>query len=202
MKLYYSPGACSLAPHIALCEAAIPHQLVKVDLKAHTLENGGDFYAVNPKGYVPVLELDDGQRLTEVPVVTQYIADRKPESGLAPAAGTMERYRLQEWLNFVTAELHKSLGSMFNPAMSEDWRKVVKERAGERLRFLSGALEGKRFLMGERFTIADGYLFTVLNWMKFFEMTLDPWPVVKDHFERVGARPKVREALQAEGIGG
>ena len=200
MKLYYSPGACSLSPHIALREAGIPVDLVKVDTKTHTFDGGGDFYSVNGKGYVPVLELDDGERLTEGPAIVQYIADRKPEAGLAPKPGTMERVRLQEWLNFLTSEIHKGFSPLFSPDTPEDYKSVAKKRLAARFDWLSKQLDGKEFLAGSRFSVADGYLFTLLGWIPFVGMRLEDWPVLKAYRERISARPAVREALKAEGL--
>ena len=200
MRLYYSPGACSLSPHIALLEAGLPFTLEKVDLKDKKLASGGDYNGVNGKGYVPALQLDNGQTLTEGPAIVQYIADQKPAAGLAPAAGTMERYRLQEWLNFITAELDKSMGSMFNPAQTPEWKDAVKATLSKRLDWLSRQLEGKQYLMGEKFSVADGYLFTVLNWAPMVGFDLGRWPVIGQYAARVGQRPKVVEAMKAEGL--
>ncbi len=200
MKLYYSPGACSLSPHIVAREAGIAIDLKKVDLKAKKLANGSDYNAVNPKGYVPLLELDNGQRLTEVPVIVQYLADQKPASGLAPMAGTMERYRLQEWLNFIASELHKTWGAFFNPKIGGDWKQATLDRLGLRLDYLAKQLDGKQYLMGERFTVADAYAFTILNWAGMTGVDLGRWPGIKAYHARVAARPKVQEALKAEGL--
>lgn len=199
MKLYYAPGACSLSPHIALVEAGLPFTLEKVDLQSKVAASGEDFGKVNSKGYVPALVLDDGQVLTEGTAIIQYVADQAPEAGLAPAAGTMGRYRLQEWLTFISTEMHKSLGSMFNPAQSPDWRKAVEATLAKRLDWLSGQLVDKEYLMGA-FSVADGYLFTVLNWEGFVGFDLSPWPVLKSYVARVRTRPKVMEALRAEGL--
>ncbi len=200
MKLFYTPGACSLSPHIALLEAGLPFTLQKVDLKSKKLESGDDFNGVNGKGQVPVLELDDGNRLTEGPAIVQYIADQKPATGLAPAAGTMERYKLQEWLNFITSELHKGLGSMFNPAQTPEWKEAVKTTLGKRLDWLSTQLTGKQYLMGDQFSVADAYLFTILSWAKPLGVDLSKWAVVEQYLARVGARPKVVQAMKAEGL--
>lgn len=200
MKLFYTPGACSLSPHIALREAELPHTLVKVDLKNRTLESGGDFSSVNGKGYVPALQLDSGDILTEGPAIVQYIADQKPSAGLAPAAGTIERYKLLEWLNFITSELHKGMGSMFNPAQTPEWREAATATLSKRLDWLSKQLAGKQYLMGDRFNVADGYLFTVLGWANLVKFDLSNWPVIQDYAARVGARPKVVEAMKAEGL--
>jgi glutathione S-transferase len=200
MKLYYSPGACSLSPHIALLEAGLPHDLAKVDLRTHRTADGTDYYTVNGKGSVPLLELDDGQRLTEGPAIVQYIADRSPASGLAPAAGTIERYRLQEWLNFVSTELHKSFSPLFDGAVPAEYKDMVRKRLGTRFDWLSAELQGKDYLMGARFTVADGYLFTVLNWCQWVGLDLAKWPVLAAYVARVVARPKVQAAMEAEGL--
>jgi len=200
MKLYFSPGACSLSPHIALREAGLPFDLVKVDTKTHRLDGGGDFYAVNPKGYVPVLELDGGERLTEGPAIVQYIADRKPDSGLAPRPGTIERVRLQEWLNFLTSEIHKGFSPLFSADTPEDYKPVARKRLAGRFDWLSKQLDGRDYLMGDRFTVADGYLFTLLGWLPFVGMNLQEWPVLKAYRERIAGRPTVKEALKAEGL--
>jgi glutathione S-transferase len=198
MKLYYSPGACSLAPHIAMREAGIPVELSKVDLKAKQYE-GGDYRQVNAKGYVPAIATDAGV-LTEAPVILQYIADQKPDAGLAPKAGSMERYRLQEWLNFITSEMHKGMGNFFNPALTDEWRKAVTDRLGIRMDWLAKQLEGKQYLMGDKFCVADAYLFTILNWAAPSKFDLSKWPAIVEYHKRVGARPKVQEALKAEGL--
>ena len=199
MNLYYAPGACSLAPHIVMREAGIPVDLKKVDLKAKQFE-GGDYKTVNGKGYVPAVKLEDGSVLTEAPVIMQYLADQKPEAGLAPKSGTTDRYRLQEWLNFITSELHKGMGNFFNPALTEEWRKAVTDRLGLRFDWLSKQLEGKKYLMGDKFSVADAYLFTILNWAGPSKFDMSKWPVLQDYHKRVGARPKVQEALKAEGL--
>ena len=199
MKLYYFPGACSLSPHIVAREAGLPIDLVKVDIKhGNKLADGTDFTTINSKGYVPVLELDDGQRLTEGPAIVQYLADRKPESGLAPPAGSMARYRLQEWLNFITSEIHKVFSPMFNPASSEDSKREARETLTRRFDWLSAQLAGKSYLMDEQFTVADAYLFTVLNWSRRTDIDLGRWPVLQDYVARVAARPKVLEAMKVE----
>jgi len=199
MNLYYSPGACSLAPHIVMREAGFPVELKKVDLKAKQFE-GGDYKQVNGKGYVPAVKLDDGSVLTEAPVIMQYLADQKPDAGLAPKAGSMERYRLQEWLNFITSELHKGMGNFFNPALTDDWRKAVTDRLSLRMDWLSKQLEGKKYLMGDKFSVADAYLFVILNWAAPSKFDMGKWPVLQEYHKRVAARPKVQEALKAEGL--
>ena len=200
MKLYYSPGACSLASHIALIESGLPHTIAKVDLRKHTLEDGSDFYAINPKGYVPVLELDDGTRLTEGPAIVQYLADQKPDAGLAPKAGSFERYQLQEWLNFLTSEVHKQFSPLFKPNTPEDYKPVAKENLATRFDWLDKQLAGKDYLMGKQFTVADAYLFVLLGWTRPTQIDLARWPNLAAFHKRVSARPKVQEALQAEGL--
>jgi glutathione S-transferase len=200
MKLYFSSGACSLSPHIALREAGVPFTLEKVDLKTHKLADGGDYLAINPKGYVPALQLDDGEILTEGPAIVQYIADRNPQSGLAPAAGTAERYRLAEWLNFITSEIHKSFSPLFSETAAPAWKDAARANIARRLDVIERHLEGRQYLLGERFSVADGYLFTVLNWSGWTKFDLSKWPRVQAYLARVAARPKVREALKAEGL--
>jgi glutathione S-transferase len=200
MKLYYSPGACSLSPHIAFREAGLPVTLVKANTKTHQLDDGTDFYTINARGYVPVLELDDGVRLTEGPAIVQYLADRSPASGLAPAAGTIERYRLQEWLNFITSELHKQFSPLFAANTPAEYKEILKEKIAKRFDWLSGELKGKDYLMGKQFTVADGYLYTILRWTNFVGIDLAKWPVLAAYDARVAARPKVQEALIAEGL--
>jgi glutathione S-transferase len=200
MKLYYAPGACSLSPHIVSREAGIPLDFEQVDNREKKTKSGQDFWSINPKGQVPVLEIDNGQRLTEGPVIVQYLADQKPASGLAPAPGTLDRYRVQEWLNFVTSELHKTYGPIFRPTTPEEFKKLSKENLGKRFDWLDQQLAGKQYLMGDKFTIADAYLFTVLRWSPRIEVDLAKWPNVKAYVDRVAARPKVQEALKMEGL--
>jgi len=199
MKLYFSPGACSLSPHIALREAGLAFELEQVDTRKHVVEaSNADFYAINPNGYVPVLELDDGQRLTEGPAIVQYIADKAPESGLAPKNGTFERVRLQEVLNFISTEIHKTYGALFNPSTPEAYKTTSKERLSKRYDHVTKLLAGKNYLLGDRFTVADGYLFTVTNWSQYVNFDITPWPVLAQFQARVAARPAVVEALKAE----
>lgn len=198
MNLYYSPGACSLAPHIALREAGIPVELKKVDLKAKQVE-GSDYKQVNGKGYVPALETPEGV-LTECPVILQYIADQKPDSGLAPKAGDKVRLKMNEMLSFITSEIHKGMGNFFNPAMNDGWRQAVTDRLGVRLDWVAKQLGGKPYLMGEQFSVADAYLFTILNWAGPSKFDLSKWPTLQAYQERVAERPKVRDALAAEGL--
>ena len=198
MKLYYSPAACSFSAHIALREAGLDFDLVKVDLKSHTLADGSDFTKINPKGYVPVLELDDGSVLTEGPAIVQYVADLKPESGLAPKAGTFERYRLQEWLAFINSEIHKGFGPLFNPKTSDETKATARENLSKRLGFVAEHLVKSDFLLGRRFSVADGYLFTVLNWGQWTGIDIAQWPSLADFQKRVGSRPGVQAARAAE----
>lgn len=200
MKLYYSPGACSLSPHIALKEAGLPFDLVRVDLKAKKLEDGADYLVVNPKGQVPALSLDNGDMLTEGPVIVQMIADKVPASNLAPANGTSERYRLQEWLNFISTELHKSFGPLFQPVLSDDTKQFFKDRILGKFKYIDGALAGKDYLMGKHFTVPDAYLFTMLAWAERMKIDLSGFGNLMAYKARVAARPKVQEALGAEGL--
>jgi glutathione S-transferase len=202
MKLYYSPGACSLSPHITLREAALPFELVKVDGKTKKTERGEDFLTINPKGYVPVLELDNGERLTEGPAIVQYLADQVPQKKLAPANGTFERSRLQEWLNFVTSELHKTFGPLFTPTTPEDYKPTLKEKLASRFSFVNQELDKtkKPFLLGEDFTVADAYLFTVANWSGFVGLELKNLTKLGEYLNRVRERPAVAAALRAEGL--
>jgi glutathione S-transferase len=200
MKLYYSPGACSLSPHIVSRELGIALELKKVNTKDKTIEGGGDYWKVNARGYVPALELDDGHVLTEGPAIVQYLADRKPEAGLAPKAGTTERYQLQEWLNFLTSEIHKGFSPLFKPNTPEEYKKISKDNLAGRFDWLDRQLAGKDYLMGKQFTVADAYLFVLLNWTKFQSIDLGRWPALAAFQQRVGARPKVQEALKAEGL--
>jgi glutathione S-transferase len=200
MKLYYSPGACSLAPHIALGEAGIPYATKIVDLKKHALADGTDYYTINSKGYVPLLELDSGERLSEGPAIVQYIADQVPAKNLAPANGTMARYRVQEWLNFITSELHKGVGGLFNPAMPEEGKTVIRARATSRLKWVDEQLEGKQYLMGDVFSIADPYLFTVANWTNYTGIDISGMKNLSAFQARMAARPAVQAAMKAEGL--
>ena len=200
MKLYYSPGACSLSPHIALLEAGLPYDLVKVDLRAKTLENGEDFLKVNPKGQVPVLAMDNGELMTEGPVIVQMIADKASGKNLAPASGSAERYRLQEWLNFITGELHKNFSPLFSPVLPDDTKAFFKDRLMGKFKYINGALAGHDYLMGKQFTVADGYLFTMLCWADRMNFDLSALPNLLAYKARVAARPKVQEALTKEGL--
>jgi len=200
MKLYYTPGACSISPHIALCEAGIAHQIDKVDLKAKKTESGADYLAINPKGYIPALQLDNGEVLVEGVAIVQYIADQKPESGLAPKAGTMERYRLMEWLTFISSELHKGFSPLFNPAIPDEVKKIFRDRLTQRWAYVDKQLAGKNYIMGANFSVADGYLYNMTRWAKRVELDMSGCPNVTAFIARVEARPKVIEALKAEGL--
>lgn len=200
MKLYYAPGACSLSPHIVSREAGIALDFEQVDNREKKTKSGKDYWSINPKGQVPVLELDNGQRLTEGPVIVQYLADQKPGSGLMPAAGSIDRYRVQEWLNFVTSELHKTYGPMFRPTTPEEFKKLSREAIGRKLDLLDKQLAGKQYLMGNKFTLADMYMFAILRWSPIVGVDLSKWPNVIAYANRVAARPKTAEALKAEGL--
>jgi len=198
MKLYYTPGACSLSPHIALKEAGIPHELVKVDLKTKTLASGEDYSKINPKGQVPALALDNGDLITEGPVIVQVIADKAADKKLAPANGTTERYRLQEWLTFISAEIHKTFSPLFNPALSDEAKQVFRDRLAGKFKYLDSKLAGQDYLMGSQFTVADGYLYTMLRWAERMKVDLAAFPHLTAYKERVAARPQVQAAVQAE----
>ena len=200
MKLYYSPGACSLSPHIALLEAGLPYDLVKVDLRAKKLENGDDFLKINPKSQVPALELDSGELITEGPVIVQMIADKVPAKNLAPARDSAERYKLLAWLTYVNSELHKNMGPMFSPMLSDDAKGFFKDRAMGKFKYIDGELAGHDYLMGKQFTVADGYLYTMLRWADVHKMDLSGFKNLMAYKDRVAARPKVQEALVKEGL--
>ncbi|HAT31738.1 MAG TPA: glutathione transferase GstA [Janthinobacterium sp.] len=200
MKLYYSPGACSLAPHIMLCEAKLPHTLIKVDTSTHLTENGIDFYSINPKGHVPVLELDDGQRLSEGPIIAQFIADHARREDLMPAAASMARYRVMEWQNYITSELHKCFSPLFNPALDAKAKAVFTAILGKKFDWVSGQLRGMSYLTGASFTAADAYLFTVAGWAKYVGVDLSDFEHLQAFLARVAARPAVQEAMKAEGL--
>ena len=200
MKLYYSPGACSLSPHIALLEAGLPYELVKVDLRAKKLENGDDFLKVNPKGQVPVLALDSGELVTEGPVIVQMIADTAAAKNLAPARDSTERYKLLEWLNFITTELHKNFGPMFSPVLADEAKAFFKDRVMGKFKYVDSHLKGRDYLMGNQFSVADGYLFTMLSWADRMKFDLSDMPNLLAYKARVAARPKVQEAMAKEGL--
>jgi glutathione S-transferase len=202
MKLYFSPGACSLSPHIALREAGLPFDLVQVSLSTKKAKDGSDFKAKNPKGYVPTLELDGGEILTEGPAIVQYVADQKPESNLAPPNGSMQRYHLQEWLNFISTELHKQFSPLFSAKTPDEVKAAQRERLGGRFDYLTERLGDRPWLMGETFTVADGYLYTVLRWAALTGIDLAKWPALVAFQQRAEARASVKAALEAEGIAG
>ena len=202
MKLYYAPGACSLSPHIVLREAGFDITLEKVNLRTKETESGGNFLAINPKGYVPALELDGGEILTEGPAIIQYVADLVPEKKLVPPAGTLARARVQEWLNFIGTELHKSFSPLFNPATSDDAKAAARALIDRRLAFAASVLDAQPYLTGDSFTVADAYLFTVLSWTGFVKVDITPWPSLGAYFERIKARPAVQAAMAAEGLTG
>jgi len=200
MKLYYTPGACSLSTHIALREAGYDVDLVKVDLAAKKTETGDDYYAISPKGQVPALKLDNGELLTEGAAIVQYVADQKPDSKLAPAHGSMARYRLAEWLNYVGSEMHKAVGALFNKKYSDDTKQIMKDALKPKFDFLTKELQSRPYLMGDQFTVADGYLFTILSWTSHVGVDLSGWPVLTAYVGRVAGRPAVQAALKAEGL--
>lgn len=200
MKLYFYPGACSMAPHIVLREAGFSFDLDKVDFATRKTGSGEDYGKINPKGYVPAVKLDDGQVFTEVGVIIQYLADQKPESGLAPKAGTMERYRLMEWLNFVATEIHKQFSPFFNPKTPPEWKENQINLLGRRFDYLESHFAAYPYLLGDQFTVADAYLFTVLNWTHLHKIDLGKWPKLKEYLARIAARPAVKETMKAEGL--
>ena len=200
MKLYFAPGACSLSPHIVMREADAQYDLEQVNNQEKKTKSGTDYWTINAKGQVPVLEFDNGERLTEGPVIVQWIADQNPGSGLVPPAGKLERYRVQEWLNFITSELHKTFGPIFRPTTPDAFKALSKENLGKRFDWLDKQLAGKKYLTGDAFTAADAYLFTVVNWVNFLSIDISKWANLKAFQERVAARPKVQEAMAAEGL--
>jgi glutathione S-transferase len=200
MKLYFSPGACSLAPHIVLHEAGLAFQAAKTNTRERSTSDGSDFLRVNPKGYVPALLLDNGESLTECPAILQYLADLRPESGLLPPARSMDYYRVLEWVAFVATELHKGFGPIFRPGTPDDLKASTRERVAGRLDHSSRQLDGRDFAVGTQFTIADAYLYVVLGWMKPAGLDRERWPVLRDYHARIGARPAVKAARQAEGL--
>ena len=200
MKLYYSPGACSLSPHIVLRESGLPFEPVLASTKTHKLADGTDYYTINPKGYVPLLELDNGERLCEGPAIVQYIADQVPTKKLAPANGTMARSRAQEWLNFISSELHKSFSPLFNAAIPEEAKAVFRAKVSDRLRWVNEQLEGKQYLMGDSFSVPDAYLFTVTNWAGRVGIDITSLSHLAAFMTRMAARPAVQAAMKAEGL--
>jgi glutathione S-transferase len=200
MKLYFSPGACSLSPHIAMHEAGLAHEAIPAPTKTHQLPDGTDYYTINPLGYVPFLALDSGETLREGPAIVQYIADQAPEKNLAPPAGTMARYQLQSWLNFIGTELHKGFSPLFTPGMPDEAKALAKTRLLARLAWIDGELAGKQYLMGDTFTVADGYLFTVTNWPAMVGVDISGLAHLAAYRARVAARPGVQAAMKAEGL--
>ena len=196
MKLYYAPGACSMSPHIVLAESGVPAELVKVSLQSHKLEDGTDYHTVNPKGSVPALRLDDGSVLTEGPAIVQYIADKAPASKLVPAHGTLERYRVQEWLNYITSEIHKTLSILFDKSITDEYRNAVRAKIAKRYAWIASTLGDKPYLTGDTFTVADAYLFVMLTWRDWLKLDIGP---LQAYFDRIKARPRVAEVLKAEG---
>ena len=199
MKLYFSPGSCSLSPHIVLRETGSDFELEQVNNQEKKTKSGKDYWTVNPKGQVPCLELDNGDKLTEGPVIVQYIADQNG-SGLAGKPGTMERYHVQEWLNFTTSELHKTFGPIFRATTPDAFKEISRANLGKRFDWIDKELAGKQYLMGDKFSVADAYMFTVMRWTQRINVDLAKWPNIKAYMDRVAARPKVQEALKAEGL--
>ncbi len=198
MKLYFAPGSCSLSPHIVLKELGLPFELVRVDFATKKTSDGTDFTTINPKGYVPTLQLDNGEILTEGPAIVQYLADQKPESGLAPSNGTLPRYHLQEWLNFVSTEIHKGFSPLFNPKLPDAAREIFIAKMKQRFGELDKVLARRDYLMGEKFSVADAYLFTLLGWSRNFGLDLGEWKHLADYRQRIAARPAVKAALESE----
>jgi glutathione S-transferase len=200
MKLYYSPGACSLAAHIVASEAGVPVDLVKVDLGSHKLADGTDYYSVNPRGYVPAIKLDDGSVMTEASVLTQFIADQKPDSNVIPKMGTKERYKAMQWLAFIATELHKQFSPLFDKSTPEATQNALKAKIVKRLGELNEHLKSNDFILGKTFSAADAYGFAIINWTNFVNIDLKPFPAIQAWFARVAQRPKVHAALVAEGL--
>jgi glutathione S-transferase len=200
MKLYYAPGACSLSPHVVLREAGMTFDLDKVDLGEKKTSDGSDFTKISPLGYVPALQLDDGEVLTEGAAIVQYLADQAPAAKLMPEAGTTDRYKAQEWLTFISSELHKGFSPLFNPALPDEMKSGVITRLETRFDYVEKQLAGKQYLMGDAFSVVDAYGFTILNWANFKDIDLSRWPNISAYMGRVAARPKVNEALKAEGL--
>ena len=200
MKLYYSPGACSLSPHIIACEAELPIELVKVDLQSKLTETGEDFRQLNPNGYVPLLILDDGNRLTEGPAIVQYLADQAPDKKLIPPAGTFERYQVQQWLNFISTEIHKSFSPLFNPVAPDAAKQLAIDTLMTRLETVSERLTPQPFLLGEHFSVADAYLFVTLGWGQYVDVDISRWPALVRYSDKISERPAVQKAMQEEGL--
>ena len=200
MKLYYSPGACSLSPHITACEAELPIELVKVDLQSKSTEAGEDYRQLNPNGYVPLLILDDGNRLTEGPAIVQYLADQVPDKKLIPPAGTFERYQAQQWLNFISTEIHKNFSPLFNPVAPDAAKQLAIDTLMTRLETVSEKLSSQPFLLGENFSVADAYLFVTLSWGQYVDVDISRWPALVRFTDRISARPAVQQAMKEEGL--
>lgn len=200
MKLYFSPGACSLSPHIVLLEAGLPYTLERVDLRSKLTSTGQDYRSINDKGYVPALETDSGLVLTEGPAIVQYLADLVPGKALAPAPGTSERYQLAGWLNFIGTELHKTYSPLFDPSVSDEVKAYARANLAKRYTYVNSKLEGQDYLCGNRFSVADAYLFVITNWAGLVKFDLDGFPHLKAFQQRIGARPAVQQALRAEGL--
>ena len=200
MKLYYSPGACSLSPHIIACEAELPIELIKVDLQSKHTETGEDFRQLNPNGYVPLLILDDGKKLTEGPAIVQYLADQAPDKKLIPPAGTFERYQLQQWLNFISTEIHKSFSPLFNPVAPEAAKQLAINTLTTRLETVSELLSSQPFLLGENFSVADAYLFVTLSWGQYVNVDISRWPALLRYSDKIFGRPAVQKAMKEEGL--
>jgi glutathione S-transferase len=200
MKLYFSPGACSLSPHIILQESGLPFTIEKVDLRSKQTASGADYLAINPKGYVPALEMDDGVLLTEGPAIVQYLADQVPDKQLAPANGSMERYQLMSWLTFIGTEIHKNYSPLFNPASTDDAKASAKQALAKRYAYVERMLDGREYLVGTQFSVTDGYLFVVTNWSGMLKLDMSAFPNIAAFQQRIGARPAVRQAMQAEGL--
>ncbi|MCX7106616.1 MAG: glutathione transferase GstA [Methylococcales bacterium] len=200
MKLYYSPGACSLSPHIVTCEAELPLELIKVDLNNKLTETKEDFQQLNPNGYVPLLILDDGNQLTEGPAIVQYLADQAPDKKLIPLAGTFERYKAQQWLNFISTEIHKSFGLLFNPAASDATKELAVDILKKRLAIVAEQLSSQPYLLGETFSVADAYLFVTLSWGQYVNVDISRWPALARYADKISERPAVQKAMKAEGL--
>jgi glutathione S-transferase len=200
MKLYYSPGACSLSPHIVACEAELPLELIKVDLNNKLTETKEDFQQLNPNGYVPLLILDDSNQLTEGPAIVQYLADQAPEKKLIPLAGTFERYKVQQWLNFISTEIHKSFGLLFNPAASDATKELAVDILKKRLAIVAEQLSSQPYLLGEHFSVADVYLFVTLSWGQYVNVDISHWPALARYADKISERPAVQKAMKAEGL--
>lgn len=200
MKLYYAPGACSLSPHIVAHEAGIKLDIEEVDLGAKKTKSGADYGKINPKGYVPALQLDSGEVLTEGVAIVTYLADQKPESNMLPKIGSLDRYRAQEWLTFISSEVHKGFSPLWSDATPDSYKKSTIDKLGQRFDYVEQRLAGKKYLMGDQFTAADAYLFTILGWTKYKDISLDKWPNLRGYVARVAARPGAHAAMKAEGL--